>query len=136
MSRSNYSDDGDTPMSLYRQAVKCATDGRRGQALLRRLLTALDALPQPRLIGQLLREGADVCALGAILPPALLEERPQINDEDYDVGNLERTLNAAPCLLREIVYVNDEEGAPTETPEARFVRVRAWVVSQLKEPQS
>jgi len=47
MSRSGYSDDCDDQWSLicWRGAVKSAIRGKRGQAFLKEMLAALDALP-------------------------------------------------------------------------------------------
>jgi len=52
MSRSGYIEDWDDQWGLicYRGAVKSAIRGRRGQAFLREMLAALDALPEKRLI--------------------------------------------------------------------------------------
>lgn len=135
MSRSGYSYDYDH-VNLYRNAVDRSIAGRRGQTFLRRLLAALDALPRPRLIAGLLRENDDVCTLGSLIPVETIAAKPSLNDEDLDAERLTGLLDAAPSLLREIAYLNDEEGPSRETPEARFVRIRAWIVSQLREEPS
>ena len=47
MSRSGYSDDDeDGRLAMWRGAVQSAIRGKRGQAALRELLTALDAMRQ------------------------------------------------------------------------------------------
>ena len=71
MSRSGYySDDDDCEyLALYRQAVRRATTGYRGQRLLRKLRAALDAMPTKRLIADAIKDDAgDVCVLGALDP--------------------------------------------------------------------
>src|SRR5689334_15573419 len=68
MSRSGYVDDFDETglLGLYRQAVSRAITGKRGQSLLRDLVTALDAMPVKRLIRHELEDGGEVCALGSV----------------------------------------------------------------------
>ena len=123
MSRSGYSDD-DEHVHLYRQAVARAMHGVRGQAFLRRLRDALEALPTQRLIADALRDDAgDVCALGAV--DATLRE------DAYDADELARHFGIARAMAAEIVYENDEAWRRAETPEARWIRMRTWVASQI-----
>lgn len=139
MSRSGYSDDcdGEIPIKLYRQAVRRATTGYRGQHLLCRLRDALDAMPTKRLIvGNIKDEAGEVCALGALDPAA-----PAYHEDDYDDFDHPRKLaehfGIAPALASEIVYMNDEYDAwrtANETPEQRWVRMRAWVHAQIVPP--
>lgn len=136
MSRSGYSDDGDDdyPVALYRQAVRRAMTGYRGQHLLRRLRDALDAMPNKRLItGNIKDESGDVCALGALDPMA-----PKYDEDEYDDFEHPRKLamhfGIAPALASEIVYMNDEYDTwrfCEETPEQRWARMRAWVDRQI-----
>ena len=64
MSRSGYSDNCDN-VQLWRSAVKRAMTGYRGQAFLRKLRTALDAMPVKRLItNEIANEAGEVCAHG------------------------------------------------------------------------
>lgn len=68
MSRAGYSDDLD-PLDLgrWRAQVLSALRGKRGQAFLRDLIAALDAMPEKRLVsGDLQDETGCVCALGAL----------------------------------------------------------------------
>jgi hypothetical protein len=136
MGRSGYSDDcdDDFPLALYRQAVRRATTGYRGQHFLRKLRDALDAMPRKRLItGAIQDESGDVCALGALDPTA-----PKYDPDEYDdfghSGDLANHFGVARALAAEIVYENDEAWqwrGRDETPEARWVRMRAWVDSQI-----
>lgn len=135
MSRSGYSDDYDEeiPSCLWRQAVHRATTGYRGQHLLKKLRDALDAMPVKRLITDAIKdERGDVCALGALDPTA-----PTYSEDDdgwFHSHELAKHFKIAHALASEIVYMNDEYlswRAKDETPEARWVRMRAWVESQI-----
>lgn len=133
MSRSGYSDDyEDNSAYLYRGAVNSAINGRRGQAFLRDLLAALDALPEKRLIEGELECQDGVCALGA-LGKARGVNMTGLDPEDAD--RVATTFGIASALAREIVYENDEGGHywNQETPEARFARVREWVVLNIQQ---
>lgn len=52
MSRSGYTDDDDDPLATgrWRAQVRSAIRGKRGQAFLRELIAALDAMPEKALI--------------------------------------------------------------------------------------
>ncbi len=123
MSRSGYSDDCEN-LGLWRGAVDRATFGARGQHFLRKLLTALDAMPEKRLIVDAIKdETGSVCALGAL----------DSNAPVYDAEDLARHFGIARALAAEIVYVNDEHDTcgQTESPEQRWTRMRAWVAKQI-----
>lgn len=125
MSRSGYSDDCDN-LQLWRQAVDNATFGQRGQAFLKKLRDALDAMPTKRLITDAIRnEAGEVCALGAVDPTVTA----------YEAEELAKHFGIARALAAEIVYVNDERTAwyraDNETPEERWTRMRAWVAQQI-----
>lgn len=124
MSRSGYSDDCNN-VQLWRAAVDRATFGGRGQAFMRKLRDALDAMPVKRLITDAIAdERGDVCALGAVDPKA----------PHYEAEELATHFGIARALAAEIVYVNDEASGwryPDETPEHRWTRVRAWVAKQI-----
>jgi hypothetical protein len=146
MSRSGYSEDCDN-VQLWRTAVARATYGKRGQALLRDMLAALDALPVKRLTrGELVTADGECCALGAVA----IARSMDVSDLDPDErGDVALAFDIAPALAAEIAYENDERGAGQygnydaqgryvppqgETPEKRWERMRAWVAAQLKEP--
>lgn len=125
MSRSGYSDDCENA-ALWRSAVRRATTGYRGQHFLKRLRAALDAMPIRRLItDQIKNEQGEVCALGALDPTAPYE----------DAEGLAKHFGIARALAAEIVYENDEYGwwrfSERETPERRWIRMRAWVENQI-----
>jgi hypothetical protein len=124
MSRSGYSDDCEN-LQLWRGAVDRAISGARGQAFLRRLRDALDAMPRKRLIeNKLVDDNGEVCALGSVDPKA--------NVDPYERDDVAAHFNIAPALAAEIVYMNDEAAFRVETPEQRWTRMRAWVESNIK----
>lgn len=126
MSRSGYSDDCEN-IGLWQGAVERATQGYRGQHLLRKLRDALDALPTKRLItDEIQNEAGEVCALGALDPTVTA----------YEAEALAKHFGIARALAAEIVYQNDEYFGwrSTETPEERWFRMRMWVDSQIVPP--
>lgn len=135
MSRAGYHDDLGDEWALirWRGAVASAIRGRRGQALLREMLSALDALPAPRLISDELEQDGEVCALGAVGRARSVDMR-YIDAHDY--GKIAKTLGVAEALVREVEFVNDDWywGYGDETPEQRFSRVRKWVAEQIRFP--
>lgn len=136
MNRSDYSDDLDHwAMVRWRGAVKQAIEGRRGQAFLRELRDALDALPQKLLISGALADGDQVCAVGSVMKRRGLEPE-RIDDYDYDT--IAEKLGIAQALVREIEFVNDEfSGYHTRTDtaddraESRWLAVRQWVEDHI-----
>lgn len=148
MSRSNYSDDwgDDNPglLAMYRGQVASATRGKRGQALLKDILIAMNGMPVKRLITQELEQEGAVCAIGAA---GKLRGVDMSGLDPEDVESVASRFNVADCLAREIVYENDEcdmtrefewtDGKRRwrrETPEERFDRMRKWVRAQIKDP--
>lgn len=131
MSRSGYIDDCDDNWELirWRGAVASAICGRRGQLFLREMLVALDALPEKRLIAGALHDGLDVCALGAVAVARGLDVHT-VDPDDY--SSIAGMFGIAEALTREIEYINDEWAVYDETPEQRYVRMRAWVVAQIR----
>lgn len=138
MSRSGYVDDWDDQWGLirYRGAVASAIRGKRGQAFLRELLTALDALPERKLIAEELEMAGAVCALGAI-GRARGIDMTGLDPEDPET--VAGTFGIAPALAKEVVFENDE-AAPysveTETDEHRFSRMRRWVEAHIAPARS
>ena len=134
MGRSGYSDDcdNDWQMIMYRGAVASAFRGRRGQAFLKEMLAALDALPEPKLIaGELVEQDGAVCAMGAVAKARGIDVTG-VHPENIET--VAAMMNVAEAMAREIAWENDQDWSYTnETPEARFQRMRAWVVSEIKE---
>lgn len=137
MSRSGYGDEYDIGAPwLYRQAVDRAMAGKRGQAFLRELLAALDALPEKRLITEELERDGEVCAIGSV---GKARGTDMSKVDAYDPRQVASLFGIAWSMAAEIAYMNDEEPYRPETPEERFTRIRAWVAAQLIEwddPQS
>jgi len=125
MSRANYTDDMDDGWAWirWRGAVASAVNGRRGQALLRELLAALDAMPEKSLIADALTtpEG-EMCALGVVGTARGVDLSDIDPDEPWEVS---RALDIAEALAQEIAFENDD-GPYLEEPSHRWRRMRAW----------
>lgn len=113
MSRSGYTDDygDDDPLAMgrWRQAVKRSIEGKRGQALLRELLEALDAMPEKRLYrGNFATADGEFCTLGA-LGAKRGTKMDDLGDEyDCDAKLVGQRFGIAPAMAAEIMYMNDE----------------------------
>lgn len=129
MSRSGYSDDGEY-ISLWRGTVASAIRGKRGQALLREMLDAMDALPEKRLVSFALEAEGQYCALGTVGAKRGVD-MGKLDPEDYD--GVAAAFGIASPLAQEIFWINDEAEWRPETPEQRFDRVRRWIVKNLRE---
>lgn len=128
MSRSGYSFDCEFPLGLWRGIIKSATNGKRGQTMLRELLAAFDAMPKKELIAEELSLDGEVCAIGALMVKRGLDTN-QFDTYDYD--RIAKAVGVAAPLVQEIEYENDEGCYQPETPAQRFTRMRAWVASQI-----
>lgn len=147
MSRSGYNDDcwdadgsAEWAMIRWRGAVESAIRGARGQAFLRELLDALDAMPEKRLIAHSFQQGGGCCTLG-VIGASRGVPMPEIDPDDFDEfedparirKQASSVLNIAPALAAEIMFFNDDAGGWSETPEQRWSRMRAWVVEQIRQ---
>lgn len=132
MSRSGYTDDGEQwEFICWRGAVASAIRGKRGQAFLKEMLAALDALPEKRLIAHELEAHGAVCALGAVGKARGLD-MSKIDPDDRETVAFK--FGIAPALAAEIVFENDGDFDWKEiSPEVRFERMRSWVLSQIKK---
>lgn len=133
MSRSGYNDyDSEYSDILYinwRGAVESALRGKRGQAFLREMLAAMDALPEKRLIANELKiTDGEVCAIGAVARVRGTDVS-EIDPEDHET--VAARFGIAHAMACEIMYMNDEYWR-TETPEARFARMRKWIEEQIR----
>jgi hypothetical protein len=127
MSRSGYSDDCDGwDLIRWRGAVKSALRGKRGQSFLREMAAALDAMPKKRLIeSALVREDGEVCAMGAVCKARGLDVS---GIDPYDSPVVAGRVGLAHAMVAEIASINDDDfGWKEETPEDRWMRMRAWV---------
>jgi hypothetical protein len=111
VSRSGYTDDNDDPLAhgRWRQAVKRSLEGKRGQALLRELVEALDAMPDKRLYpGSFATAEGEFCTLG-VLGAKRGTKMDDLGDEDYcDTDLVGQRFGIAPAMAAEIMYMNDE----------------------------
>ena len=163
MSRSDYREDCDDMWALirWRGAVAAATRGRRGQAMLKELLHALDALPEKRLAADsLVSADGDYCALGAL---GRLRNIDLESIDPYEHEAVAGAFGIAEALAREVMYMNDEWVRKTKcvtveicgpmrlgwpdygkhtrqvvvdderAAEKRWNHVRDWVASQIQE---
>ncbi|PVX61288.1 hypothetical protein, partial [Paraburkholderia unamae] len=108
MSRSGYSDDCDDQWGLirWRGAVKASIRGARGQAALKELAAAMDAMPDKTLAAEsLANEDGEFCTLGVLGQARGLDMAP-IDPDDWEA--VAKAFNLAPAMVREIVYENDE----------------------------
>ena len=108
MSRSGYSDDWDEDQWAsirWRGAVKAALRGKRGQAFLRELATAMDAMPVKELVSNELEADGQHCALGTV-GHARGIDLAAIDPEDW--GAVAKAFGIAETMAREIMYENDE----------------------------
>lgn len=134
MSRSGYSDDCDDILQLgrWRGRVASAIRGKRGQAFLKELAAAMDAMPEKRLIAnELVTESGEMCTLGVVCKARGLDVTGVDLEDTEAVGNL---VGIASCMAAEIEHENDEHfdwTGKTETPEERWTRMRKWVATHL-----
>lgn len=140
MSRSGYDHDGDYDYSewgyiRWRGAVTSAIRGRRGQAFLKELLAALEALPEKRLERDSFDRDGGVCALGAVgrargLDMTVLD---RIADDENSVSYEAAAAFGIPnALAAEIMEENDDAGWRTVSPEMRWQRMHEWVKGLIK----
>lgn len=145
MTRSGYVDDYENPGTLncWRANVDRTLGGKRGQAFLREMASALDAMPVKELIAyELVSEVGAVCAIGSVAVARKMDVSKLDPDEPDDVS---AAFRISGVLTREIVYENDENAPlhergedggwkrlPPETPAQRWQRMRKWVDAQIR----
>ena len=134
MSRSGYGDDDteEYPVWFWMQAVKRAIHGKRGQAFLREMIEALDAMPQKRLISHVLEEDGNVCALGAVARKRGIDPKALVGGSN---SYLSSRLGIAEALVCEIEYMNDEE-LWNAAPERRWQEMREWAIKNLDQHEA
>ena len=113
MSRSGYSYECDDQWAhiRWRGAVASALRGKRGQAFLREILAALDAMPEKRLIGSRFEADGDCCTLGAVCRARGVDASGLTPDDDYQSNvsdEIARVLGIPRSLAAEIMWENDE----------------------------
>lgn len=138
MGRSGYTDDYgcDDPLAMgrYRQAVRMAIQGKRGQAFLREMLEALDALPKKHLVSGSFTKGGGCCALGSVAAARGedVSRLERADPGDVDADDVAFAFGIAPSMAREIMFMNDEGAFYDGQGEgSRFHYVRNWIVRLL-----
>lgn len=132
--------ESDNPLDWgrYEAAKRSTLRGRRGQAFLRKLIAALDALPKPELSEGALADRATgcVCALGAVA----LAQGDSFDDLAQDDGNwspedIATWYDISPTLANEVIIENDDwrDGNSAEIRQSRWRHVRAWAVRHLQD---
>lgn len=133
MTRSGYTDDCENNWGLicYRGAVASSIRGKRGQAFLVELVSALDALPKQELIADSLKSATgEFCALGAVGNARVLDMADLDPD---DIETVAGTFGISTSMAREIVWMNDE-AYWGRTPEARWRIMREWALKHMAPP--
>jgi hypothetical protein len=112
MSRSGYVDDCDDNLAMgrWRGAVQSALRGSRGQALLRDLAAAMDAMEDKRLYrGSFATADGEFCALGALGAARGVKVDDLGDEEDCcEPEMVGQRFGIAPAMAAEIMYLNDE----------------------------
>jgi hypothetical protein len=134
MSRSGYSDDCDGwALIRWRGAVASAIKGQRGQAFLRKVLVALDAMPDKRLAADSLHEpsSGEFCTLGVVGTARGLDLAALEYSEREDVAD---AFGISSALAGEIMFMNDDNELTDDctTPEQRWVRMRKWISGKIQ----
>lgn len=135
MGRARYSEDIDQwALIRWRGQVASAIRGARGQAFLRELIQALDAMPEKKLIAHELEQSGNVCAIGSVGARRGID-MSKLDPEDPD--GIAAEFGIAQQLVREIEFMNDEAILWNETDGDRWKRMRAWAEEQLiKKPET
>ncbi len=112
MSRSGYVDDCDDNLAAgrWRGAVRSALRGSRGQALLRDLAAAMDAMEDKRLYrGSFATADGEFCALG-VLGAARGTKVDDLGDEEdgCEPAMVGQRFGISSAMAAEIMYLNDE----------------------------
>lgn len=130
MSRSGYTVDceDDLRYGRWRAQVASAIRGERGQAFLRDLLAALEAMPEKELIADDLEADGEVCAIGA-LGRARGIDMGELDPEDPD--QIAAAFNIASQLAQEIAFENDEQCGGMDSAN-RWIAMRDWAKAHIK----
>lgn len=135
MSRSGYNEDygnEDGALAMWRGVIASATRGKRGQRFFRDLVVALDAVPDKRLIAnEFQRDDGGMCALGSLAKLKGISGLEDVREDDYE--DLGEAFDIAHQLAQEVMFMNDEARGSGETRENRWLRMRAWAASQIRE---
>lgn len=132
MSRSGYTDDIDDVLAYgrWRGQVISSIKGKRGQALLRELLIALDEMPDKELYPNSFKtESGEFCALGVLGDKRGVDMSDLIIDEyDCDTHLVAERFDISNAMACEIMFMNDEYFT---TPQQRWMDMRQWIVENI-----
>jgi hypothetical protein len=133
VSRAGYSDNiNQWALIRWRGQVASAIKGKRGQAFLRELIDALDAMPDKSLIAHDLENEGNVCAIGSVGVRRGVD-MTALDPEDPDT--IAGTFGIAQQMVREIEYMNDE-ALWSPTPEERWEYMRRWAEANIHAVRS
>lgn len=147
MSRSGYSDDFDDGLALgrWRAQVGNSIRGKRGQAFLRELAAAMDAMPVKEIIPEeLIDDEGQCCTIGVVCKARGIDVSSVDVHDTREVGGL---VGITHQLAAEIAYENDECGrtyvrseggrwkSQEETPAQRWQRMRRWVEKSIAKSE-
>lgn len=131
MSRSGYSEDLDNwELIRWRGMVASATRGKRGQLFFKNLVSALESMPDKKLISSALESNEGVCAMGALAQHQKIDVK---NIDPMQSDQVASLFDIAPCLAQEVAYENDEVYW-SETPEHRWSRMYRWAKENIRSP--
>jgi len=145
VSRGYYGEgDWDNPaIHLAQSWLDRAIKSKRGQAFLRELIAALDAMPDKRLVRGNFTCADGLCTLGAVgqsrgVDLAPLQRLAARIEDDPDDGEAIGELNDATAgafgvarsLVAEIMWRNDDSG---DDPAVRWKQMRHWAATQIRE---
>jgi hypothetical protein len=131
MTRHGYCDEIEDQLEYgrWRAQVLSAIRGKRGQAFLRELAAAMDAMPEKVLIAEeLINAEGDCCTIGVVCRARGLDVSAVDVDCPDQVGDL---VGIAKQLAAEIEYENDD-WCRGMSPADRWQHMRKWVDSHLK----
>lgn len=132
MSRSGYSEECEF-LELYRANVDRAIRGKRGQAFLREMAAAMDAMPEKILIAEeLINADGQCCAIGTVCKARGLDVSKVYDD---DPGSVAKAVGISQAMAAEIAFENDDElyNYNESSPESRWIRMREWIDTNLIE---
>lgn len=153
MSRSGYVDDCEQTWDWirWRGAVASAIRGKKGQAFIKELLEALEAMPEKRLIeGEWIDAQGEVCAVGCVLKARGIEINADTDVDDYEY--IARKLGINEKIVQEIEHENDNVrvfyvgphvghqcDALThwdKSPETRWQIIHQWCLNHLEKEKT
>lgn len=119
---------------LWQANCRRSLAGKKGQQSLRELEVALLALPTKRLIENELDNGADCCAIGALVRHKGVTPSMPFPDENMEDVGVE--CGMPPLVAWKVVELNDMQlggyWQRAVSPEERYVRVLQWTQALLR----